>query len=155
MALAARFRQLDASLSDFLFATIGEEENGMQLSVASALARLGIDPWTEAVRLAGLPRVEATEALAAIVAAVPLARWKPADAPGIAIRLSLLLPAADGRPPVSGAKLAGPGTVRPGRQLWLLFLSIVAATLFGLFVLHQPPANTRGTPSALHGLASP
>ena len=29
MALAARFRELDGSLSDFLFASIGEEENGM------------------------------------------------------------------------------------------------------------------------------
>ena len=127
----------------------------MQLSVASALARLGIDPWTEAVRLAELPRVKATEALAAIVAAVPFARWKPADAPGIATRLSLLLPVADGSPPTSGAKLAGPGTVRSGRLLWLLFLSIVAATLFGLFALRQPPANIGSTPSALHGLVSP
>ena len=68
MALAARFSQLDTSLNDFLFATIGEEQSGMRLSVASALARRGFDPWTEAIRLAGLPRAKASEALAALIA---------------------------------------------------------------------------------------
>jgi hypothetical protein len=47
MALAARFSFLNASLDRFLFVSIGEEENGMPLSVASALARLGRDPWVE------------------------------------------------------------------------------------------------------------
>jgi hypothetical protein len=36
----------------FLFAPVGEERNGMLLSVLSALARLDVDPWQEAARLA-------------------------------------------------------------------------------------------------------
>ena len=104
MALAARFSQLNTSLNDFLFATIGEEQSGMRLSVASA--RRGYDPWTEAIRLAGLPRAKASEALAAVIAAVPFARWMPSEVPSIATRLSLLLPA-------SGALMPAPGPSRP------------------------------------------
>ena len=35
---------------DFLCASIGEEENGMALSVMSAFARRNVDPWEEAAR---------------------------------------------------------------------------------------------------------
>jgi hypothetical protein len=40
----------------FLFASIGEESNGMALSVISALARLGIDPWQEACSAFGFTK---------------------------------------------------------------------------------------------------
>jgi hypothetical protein len=33
---------------DFLFASMGEDRNGLPLSVLSALARLDVDPWEEA-----------------------------------------------------------------------------------------------------------
>ena len=42
-----------ARYNDFLFATVCEEANGMQLSVLSALARLNLDPWEEAARFGG------------------------------------------------------------------------------------------------------
>ena len=58
MALPSRFSLLNANLDPFLFASIGKEESGMSLSVASALARLGSDPWIEAERLAGKPNTE-------------------------------------------------------------------------------------------------
>jgi len=51
----------------FLFESLGIEENGMDLSVLSALARAGVDPWAEAKRLAGLPRQAAIAALTAIL----------------------------------------------------------------------------------------
>jgi hypothetical protein len=51
----------------FLFESLGVEENGMDLSVLSALARAGVDPWAEAKRLAGLPRQAAIAAIAAIL----------------------------------------------------------------------------------------
>jgi hypothetical protein len=47
---------LDSEFNDFLFAPIGEEGNEMLLSVLSALARLGVDPWQEAARLSQLPK---------------------------------------------------------------------------------------------------
>jgi hypothetical protein len=51
-------------LNDFLFASVGTEANGMTLSLVSVFARLGDDPWREAGRLAGLPKLEAIESLA-------------------------------------------------------------------------------------------
>ncbi|MCP1335526.1 hypothetical protein [Futiania mangrovi] len=40
----------------FLFASVGEDRNGNMVTVLSALARLGFDPWNEAANLAGLTR---------------------------------------------------------------------------------------------------
>ena len=51
--------QISSAFDDFLFAPIGEERNGMLLSVVSALARLNVDPWQEAANLAQLPRTSA------------------------------------------------------------------------------------------------
>jgi hypothetical protein len=44
MTLSARFSLLHSDLNDFLFATVGDESDGMPLSVISALTRLGADP---------------------------------------------------------------------------------------------------------------
>ena len=45
----------------FLIAPIGLQQNGMLLSVLSALARLDIDPWHEAASLAKMSTEAATE----------------------------------------------------------------------------------------------
>ena len=47
----------------FLFESLGVQENGMDLSVLSALARAGVDPWAEAKRLATLPHQAAVTAI--------------------------------------------------------------------------------------------
>ena len=47
----------------FLFESLGVQENGMDLSVLSALARAGVDPWAEAKRLTSLPRQAAVTAI--------------------------------------------------------------------------------------------
>ena len=47
----------------FLFESLGVQENGMDLSVLSALARAGVDPWAEAKRLTTLPRQAAVNAI--------------------------------------------------------------------------------------------
>src|SRR5690242_236628 len=95
MTWPARFSLLNPRFEDFLFASIGSDENGMPLSVASAMARLGVDPWTEAGRLAQLPRVKAAEALASMISRIPSANHEAeaavtADTAG---RLIALLPA--------------------------------------------------------------
>jgi hypothetical protein len=51
----------------FLFELLAVEENGMELSVLSALARAGLDPWAEAKRLAALPRQAAVAAIVAVL----------------------------------------------------------------------------------------
>ena len=44
-----------SEFNDFLFAPIGEDRNGMSVSVLSGLARTDVDPWKEAASLAQLP----------------------------------------------------------------------------------------------------
>jgi hypothetical protein len=63
--------RLSSEFDDFLYAPIGEDTNGMLLSVLSALARADLDPWQEAARLAGLPEKYATARLAELIAALP------------------------------------------------------------------------------------
>ena len=64
----------------------------MTLSLVSVFARLGNDPWLEAGRLARLPKPEATESLARIIASMPTSVWPLQAAMTIATRLIALLP---------------------------------------------------------------
>ena len=85
-----------SDLNQFLFADVGTEASGMTLSVVSVLARMGIDPWREAGRLADLPKAEATDSLARAIAGMPRSLWNLPDAVVIAGRLIGLLPARPG-----------------------------------------------------------
>jgi hypothetical protein len=61
-------------LDDFLHGSIGMERNEMPLSVLSALARLDLDPWKEAVELSELPRDCAAQRLERIPSDLDQAR---------------------------------------------------------------------------------
>ncbi len=78
----------------FLFATVGEEKEGVPLSVFSALTRLGYDPWREAARLAALPQETAARAFAVTIAMLPEGNWNAADVEAMAARLVSWLPRA-------------------------------------------------------------
>ena len=71
MTLRRSFRPLRPDLDRFLFATVGDEVDGVPLSVISALVRLGLDPWEEAGRLSSLNTREAAEQLARLIAELP------------------------------------------------------------------------------------
>ena len=76
----------------FLFAPIGDDTNGMPLTLLSVLARLGIDPWEEAADLAQLPLEPALQRLTSRLEAAPNSRpASPADTVNIATRLIALL----------------------------------------------------------------
>jgi hypothetical protein len=93
MTLSARFSLLHSDLNDFLYASVGDERNGMQLSVLSALTRLGVDPWDEAARLAAFPKALAAEALAPMIARLSIDQSLPrSDDVTVARRLAGLLP---------------------------------------------------------------
>jgi hypothetical protein len=136
-----------ASMSDaydaFLFESLGIEENGMDLSVLSALARAGVDPWAEAKRLAGLPK---QAAIAAITAVLNLAGDTET-----ARHLAELLP----RTAVSEAKAGKPGIDRQAifRRYGLVMIVVWLAASVGFMMLNAssnspPPAPaTTGTPS--------
>jgi len=93
MALPERFSLLHSDMNDFLFASVGEEQNGVTLSVVSALTRLGLDPWEEAAQLTPLPKARAAEALAKLIARLPIRRTLSSDDLAISQRLVALLPA--------------------------------------------------------------
>ena len=92
MTLRQEYALGHSRFNDFLFAVIGEEENGQRLTVLSALARLGPNPWEEAARLSEMPKAAAAEALAAILARLPEDNWQKAGPLAIAARLVDFLP---------------------------------------------------------------
>jgi hypothetical protein len=170
MALPARFSLLNASFDDFLFASVGEEASGMPLSVASVLARHGTDPWVEASRLARLPQAKAREALAAMIAQVPMPSWQPSDVPSIVARLVALLPgiaAASPRRPVPIDQNQAPSAPkRQDRQAslrsswvstaaWLLCLALVTAAAFAALSNGMPAEDRSGAPVAVHSSGAP
>ena len=92
MRSAAPAATAGSEFNQFLYAPIAEEHSGMLLSVLSALARLNLDPWDEAARLARLPRATATSYLTTLIAALPEGPAARTDAGALAERLIALLP---------------------------------------------------------------
>ncbi len=134
---------------DFLCASIGEEENGMALSVMSAFARRNVDPWEEAARLSRLPRNVATRELCAIIAELP-SGVNRASPRSIAERLMAPLPFSAGSGGSSGrapqrAALTRRETVRTAVVLlFLLVWMVFAAIAQQLASLENAPAPTSG-----------
>lgn len=83
---------LGSEFHDFLYAPIRQDNDGMMLSVLSALARQEVDPWHEAARLARLPRRTAVEQLIALLDAAPRQPLASPDGASIAAHLIALLP---------------------------------------------------------------
>jgi hypothetical protein len=111
------FALSQSGLNEFLFASVGTEANGMTLSLVSVFARRGHDPWLEAGRLAGLPKVEAIESLARSIADMPTSIWSLPAATTIAARLISLLPTKSGK---SGSvPLASANVAKATRFLWI------------------------------------
>jgi hypothetical protein len=142
-----------SDLNDFLFADVGTEASGMPLSVLSVLARLGMDPWQEAGRLAKLPRQAAVDGLAGIIAAMPASLWSLQEATAIAARLVALLPA--------GGRAAGGGLATPRtNKKWAIVLALTAAVATGLafnltgYLGKATDSNTGGRAAAI-GPAAP
>lgn len=147
------FSPRNVEFNAFLFASVGDDKNGMVLTVVSALARLGLDPWNEAGRLAGLPRIAATQALARMIAKLPVGDWQSSDLSDIAGRLTGLLPTAG----TAASSPVGP-SLRPSQAVasraavWaLVLLLLVGAT----FVLARHAAPDISLPVAGASTPSP
>ena len=91
--------QFDPRLEKFLFAEIGTGDSGAPLTMISALARSGSDPWMEAARLSALPRAGAAEALSSLLGNMPPAWCSLSDHPATTARLVKLLPGTEVRIP--------------------------------------------------------
>jgi hypothetical protein len=92
MAPTSSISVLGSEFDDFLFAPIGKDKNDVPLSVLSALARLDVDPWEEADKLARLPGETGTQRLASLIAALPDWPSMHLDPRAIAAQLIALLP---------------------------------------------------------------
>lgn len=101
----------------FLYASVGEDRNGYDVTVLSALARLGLDPWKETAELATVGRDAARARLGTLLARFLDVPKLASDHGMVARDLTQLLPealtsgvlkraastVADGRPGTSGA----------------------------------------------------
>jgi hypothetical protein len=115
---------LSSRYDHFLFAPICGEANGMQLSVLSALARMDVDPWEEATRLAAMPKASAERTLASILDRVLPESRNPPQTEVIATRLVQLLPQRG-----DGVTIAPTAGARNGAQrtYWLVWLGFALA----------------------------
>jgi hypothetical protein len=123
-------------LDEFLSAPICDEQNGMTLSVLSALARLGMDPWSEAARLAGLSRANATATLASLINRLFAGAAAGPDAQSVASRLVKLLP--EGAPAAAPPTRQLPGLLREqwSEITWARVCALVAlAAVIGYFIM--------------------
>lgn len=128
---------------DFLFAPIGEDRNGMLLSVLSALARLNVDPWREAAKLARMPVETATRDLASLIARIPEGPSVRPDPGTIAARLIALLPKSSPRETPRG------GGAAPTKSRALLFVILMVLVLGAHTVMEARRSAAEGdTPSA-------
>ena len=133
MALRPEYSLIHSEFNDFLFAPVGEEKNGMQLTVLSALVRLGFDPWREAARLSELTKEGATGALAAAISALPEGNWKGSNPRSIAVRLVRHLPKRV-PPSAESPQDTSLENHKPSSeaQKWLVWIALAIAVLVAL-----------------------
>ncbi|RVT82582.1 hypothetical protein DXV76_15170 [Rhodobacteraceae bacterium CCMM004] len=120
----------------FLFAEVGEDRTGVAVTVLSALARLDLEPWTEARELARLGREAAQVRLTGHLEAIT-------DIPALALanrtraaKLVALLPKR--APPLTlKPREAGTKTVPPGWINWTQMALIGVAVLALILYLAQ------------------
>jgi hypothetical protein len=148
-------RFLGSEFNPFLFASVGTDHSGGQLSVVSALARLDLDAWAEAAALARLPRDIATAKLSALLRRFTEIPQVVQDSGSISARLIALLP--------NGTAPRLPAIVKP--EKWAagpaaagLGILLVAALLLGMqfFSMTQAgPGAHAGTTSQAADMARP
>ena len=141
----------------FLFAPIGEDRNGMLVSVLSGLARIDVDPWQAAAELAKLPGEVATKKLVSMIGALPDAAASYPDPGTIAARLIALLPRTLGD---NGGRRQMPTSlsVMMRSHPWWIYAGVLGFLLGSQFMMtsHQLSAGSRNAKgSAVSSVASP
>lgn len=180
MTLRPEYSLGHSAYNDFLFTPLGHDAAGTELTVLSALTRLGLDPWQEAARLADLPRAAAAAALAVVIARLPGVgpqgaeggSWTAAEAASVAQRLVATLPEgrapaipetpearASARPPGDGMPGSGPTrgqsrepARRAGPATWLVWGGVALA--FYLLVVQMTPDRQFEPPAAAPAAAA-
>jgi hypothetical protein len=130
-----------SAFNDFLYAPVGEEGNGMVLTMLSALARCGVDPWREAARLSELPREAAAKRLVSIISGMPRGQWAESEVEDIAARLADFLPVkhAPASQALSLERIKAPKSV-----MTLFFVVLLANALLFTFLRTHEPSSPSG-----------
>jgi hypothetical protein len=114
------FSLANSKFNDFLFEPIGDDARGITISMFSGLARLDLDPWREAARIAALPIDLARRAIAERIKQLNVSTWDVSEDGHIAARLAKLLP-RPGRLPVISERTVFPKSLA-SLAPWLAFL---------------------------------
>ena len=154
VTLPSPFTLPRSQFNEFLFALIGMEGNGMPLSVISALARLEIDPWQEAARLADLPKELAAAALDGLIRRLPAGGWDQAETPTIVARLIELLPRRVGATRPDAASPDRRQKAGPSAIVWLIVVALGAAVLIGTLADSAQRWNEPGASALTNGVRS-
>jgi hypothetical protein len=135
MPLRRAYAPMLPQFDSFLFAPVGDEVDGIPLSVLSALSQLGLDPRDEAARLSHLTKETAADQLARMIGRLSGGRWSLSQAHGIAGRLIDRLPTATtaGAPErfETGAE-AAPGSPGSKASPFLVYLAMLISLGVGL-----------------------
>ena len=133
---------LKSEFNAFLFAPIGKNSDGMQVSVLSGLAQSELDPWAEATELALLPAWSAVERLAFLIGKMPNKGWAYPNPAAVAPRLIALLPkqfSGETSVPIFGGLM--------NSKPWWVYVAIMSFVLGSQFLIasHQVPQKTGNT----------
>lgn len=131
---------LTSRYDDFLYAPVCEQTNGTQLSVLSALARMDVDPWQEATRLAAMPKATAERTLASLLDLVSGRSWNQSEAEVVAARLVRLLPQLEKVQAVTATEIAISEIRAQRLKYWLVWLGIAIA--IAMFSPHYQATTT-------------
>jgi hypothetical protein len=132
MALRHAYAPELPEMDPFLFAFVGEEIEGIPLTVLSALSRLDVDPRREAARLSHLARDAAIDQLARMIDRLPDRHWTSLEIRRMATKLVELLPPTDEDRENAQPSGSADRTISPRASHFLIYLALAGAVLIGL-----------------------
>ena len=137
MTLRAEYSLGHSEYNAFLFASVGEEKSGLQLTVLTALTRLGFNAWDEAARLSDLVNEAAARELATTIGKLPERDWKASEVEAIAARLITFLPGRSvmAIPSTRFPQRVVPRTKEPRLTNWLTWSVVAIGALLLAFTL--------------------
>lgn len=136
---------LRKDFDDFLFAPVGQDFDGTPLTLVTALARLGIDPWEEAAEIASLAHDPAMQRLASRLDAIPNRPSSGEDTGKVTTRLLALLHRSNPRKsPLPETPRPSDAEMPPKRVnvaiYWLIAMAVLLVAQWALSTPDAPPS---------------
>jgi hypothetical protein len=159
MMSAVTTARLGREYDRFLYASVGDDNNGMPLTVLSALARVDVDPWEEASKLTRLPPESAATQLASLLGALRHTPVMDLDSARLAAPLIALLPRPlDHAPSLLKTFVQTAPAKHP--QVVSILLTVSTYLIFMLLIQWlmgslQAPSQTQPTQSSAATIESP